>query len=123
MDAYESLVTTMRNSILSGILVLALASPAPAQQTSANAKWLAEALKRFPAADTNKDGILTMAEARAFQRKRGQQGAKGPRLDVHSPTEDEIRFELAGNICRCTGYDKIIRSVQEAARLLKEGDK
>ncbi len=37
-----------------------------------------------------------------------------------APTEKEIRFELAGNICRCTGYDKIIRSVQEAASLLKE---
>ncbi|MDX1394196.1 MAG: (2Fe-2S)-binding protein [Gemmatimonadota bacterium] len=34
------------------------------------------------------------------------------------PTEREIRFELAGNICRCTGYDKIVRSVQDAARKL-----
>ena len=32
-----------------------------------------------------------------------------------SPTETEIRYALAGNLCRCTGYDKIIRSVQEAA--------
>ncbi len=37
-----------------------------------------------------------------------------------APTEKEIRFELAGNICRCTGYDKIVRSVQEAARSLQE---
>jgi carbon-monoxide dehydrogenase small subunit len=36
------------------------------------------------------------------------------------PTEDEIRFELAGNLCRCTGYDKIIRAVQQAARQLQE---
>ena len=28
------------------------------------------------------------------------------------PTEEEIRLNLAGNLCRCTGYDKIIRSVQ-----------
>ena len=34
-----------------------------------------------------------------------------------NPTEDEIRFWLAGNLCRCTGYDKIIRSVQAAAQL------
>ena len=31
------------------------------------------------------------------------------------PTENEIRFNLAGNLCRCTGYDKIVRSIQEAA--------
>ncbi len=32
-----------------------------------------------------------------------------------NPTETEIRFWLAGNLCRCTGYDKIIRSVMAAA--------
>ena len=32
------------------------------------------------------------------------------------PTETEIRYWLAGNLCRCTGYDKIIRSVQAAAK-------
>jgi carbon-monoxide dehydrogenase small subunit len=31
------------------------------------------------------------------------------------PTEAEIRWWLAGNLCRCTGYDKIIRAVQQAA--------
>ena len=33
-----------------------------------------------------------------------------------SPTEHEIRFHLAGNLCRCTGYDKIVRAVQVAAK-------
>lgn len=32
-----------------------------------------------------------------------------------NPTEAEIRFYLAGNLCRCTGYDKIVRAVQVAA--------
>ena len=32
-----------------------------------------------------------------------------------NPTEHEIRFWLANNLCRCTGYDKIIRAVQDAA--------
>ena len=32
-----------------------------------------------------------------------------------SPSEEEIRFGLAGNLCRCTGYDKIIRAVLDAA--------
>jgi carbon-monoxide dehydrogenase small subunit len=32
-----------------------------------------------------------------------------------NPTETEVRFWLAGNLCRCTGYDKIIRAVMEVA--------
>jgi carbon-monoxide dehydrogenase small subunit len=35
------------------------------------------------------------------------------------PTEEEIRFGLAGNLCRCTGYDKIVRAVQDAAKVMK----
>lgn len=37
-----------------------------------------------------------------------------------NPTEEQIRFSLANNLCRCTGYDKIVRSVQAAARQLQE---
>lgn len=33
------------------------------------------------------------------------------------PSEHEIRFNLANNLCRCTGYDKIVRAVQAAADL------
>ena len=36
------------------------------------------------------------------------------------PTEHEIRFWLANNLCRCTGYDKIVRAVQDAAKRLQE---
>lgn len=32
-----------------------------------------------------------------------------------NPSEDQIRFYLANNLCRCTGYDKIVRAVQSAA--------
>jgi carbon-monoxide dehydrogenase small subunit len=32
-----------------------------------------------------------------------------------SPTDEEVRYWLAGNLCRCTGYDKIVRAVQAAA--------
>ena len=34
---------------------------------------------------------------------------------IPNPTEGEIRLNLAGNLCRCTGYDKIIKAVQRAA--------
>ena len=34
-----------------------------------------------------------------------------------NPSEDEIRMGISGNLCRCTGYGKIIESVQQAARL------
>ena len=36
-----------------------------------------------------------------------------------NPTEEEIRFGLAGNLCRCTGYDKIVRAVQDAAKEMR----
>lgn len=39
-----------------------------------------------------------------------------------NPTEHEIRFELSNNLCRCTGYDKIIRAVQDAAKELKRAE-
>ena len=38
-----------------------------------------------------------------------------------NPTEDEIRFGIAGNICRCTGYTKIIEAIQAAAQELNRG--
>lgn len=46
-------------------------------------------------------GILNMAKALL---------EKNP-----DPTETEVRYGLAGNLCRCTGYDKIVRAVLDAA--------
>jgi carbon-monoxide dehydrogenase small subunit len=41
-------------------------------------------------------------------------------LDTHPrPDETQIRHWLAGNLCRCTGYDKIVRAVQKAARQME----
>lgn len=37
-----------------------------------------------------------------------------------NPTEEEIRYGLAGNLCRCTGYDKIVRAVQAAAKEMRK---
>ncbi|MEX0340218.1 MAG: (2Fe-2S)-binding protein [Arenibacterium sp.] len=36
------------------------------------------------------------------------------------PSEEETRYWLAGNLCRCTGYDKIIRAVMDAAAEMRE---
>lgn len=37
-----------------------------------------------------------------------------------NPTDEEVRYWLAGNLCRCTGYDKIIKAVQSAAARMRE---
>ena len=39
------------------------------------------------------------------------------------PSESEIRYALAGNLCRCTGYDKIVRAVQASAKELRQLEK
>ena len=36
------------------------------------------------------------------------------------PSEDRIRFWLANNLCRCTGYDKIVRAVMDSAKKMQE---
>ena len=36
------------------------------------------------------------------------------------PTEHEVRHWLAGNLCRCTGYDKIVRAVLDAAQVMRQ---
>ncbi|MGH7950158.1 MAG: (2Fe-2S)-binding protein [Candidatus Binataceae bacterium] len=36
-----------------------------------------------------------------------------------NPSEEEVRYALAGNLCRCTGYDKIVHAVIDAAKALK----
>ena len=43
-------------------------------------------------------------------------------LEKHpDPTETEVRYWLAGNLCRCTGYDKIVRAVLDAAKEMRSG--
>ena len=39
------------------------------------------------------------------------------------PTETEVRYAVAGNLCRCTGYDKIVRAVLSAAQEMRENPK
>jgi carbon-monoxide dehydrogenase small subunit len=37
------------------------------------------------------------------------------------PSEEEIRWAISGNICRCTGYQNIVKAVQWAAKNMEEG--
>lgn len=48
--------------------------------------------------------------------------AEGLLRAIPDPTEDEIREGMAANICRCTGYVKIIEAVQHASALLARGE-
>lgn len=73
-----------------------------------------------------KDGVLDPVQ-QAFISKHGMQcGFCTPGMLVSAyalleedpdPTEEEVRAAISGNICRCTGYGKIVESVKEAARL------
>jgi aerobic carbon-monoxide dehydrogenase small subunit len=47
--------------------------------------------------------------------------AKALLAENPDPTEDEIRFALSGNLCRCTGYQNIVKSVMWAARKMNGG--
>jgi len=40
-----------------------------------------------------------------------------------SPSEDEIRRAISGNLCRCTGYVNIVKSIQYAAAKMREGER
>ena len=41
-------------------------------------------------------------------------------LENPDPTEEEIREGMSGNLCRCTGYQNIIKSIQQAATVINE---
>jgi carbon-monoxide dehydrogenase small subunit len=76
-----------------------------------------------------KDGLLHPLQ-QAFLEETGMQcgictpgfliSSKALLLENPTPSEEEIRFWLAGTLCRCTGYDKIVRSVMKAAQRLQE---
>jgi carbon-monoxide dehydrogenase small subunit len=40
--------------------------------------------------------------------------------DNPNPTDDEIRWAISGNLCRCTGYMNIVKSIQAAAAMKSE---
>jgi carbon-monoxide dehydrogenase small subunit len=46
--------------------------------------------------------------------------AKALLADNPDPSETEVRYWLAGNLCRCTGYDKVVRAVMDAAADMRQ---
>jgi carbon-monoxide dehydrogenase small subunit len=48
--------------------------------------------------------------------------AKGFLAEHPNPTEDEIRHGISGNLCRCTGYNKIVEAIQYAAQKLQSAE-
>ena len=77
----------------------------------------------------NKDGSLNFIQ-KAFQNNHGLQcgfctpGMIMSIMDLFNvnknPTDFEIKKQLSGNLCRCTGYNNIIKSVKEAAKNIEE---
>ncbi len=37
------------------------------------------------------------------------------------PTEDDVRYAIGGNLCRCTGYSKVVLAIQKAAQVIRRG--
>jgi carbon-monoxide dehydrogenase small subunit len=96
-------------SLVCSCLVLAVEADGKSVSTiegMANGEELTPLQRKFIEMNGSQCGICTpgvlMAAEALLERK-------------PDPTETEIRYWLAGNLCRCTGYDKIIRSVQAAA--------
>jgi hypothetical protein len=83
--------------------LLLTAWPSGAQETSENSERLKKGLERFPEADTNKDGILTLEEAAAFMAKRkgnagkasGAGGAGRQKTTTFTPTEEDVERIIA----------------------------
>ncbi|MGZ9106380.1 MAG: (2Fe-2S)-binding protein [Rhodoplanes sp.] len=89
--------------------------------------WTAEGREIVTAAGLSRDGLHPLQES-FIEKGAIQCGYCTPGLLIaaHSllsvnpdPSEDEIRRELGGNLCRCTGYAKVFEAVQDAAATMR----
>ena len=85
------------------------------------ARWHARSGDRSPALHPIQQGFLDEGGAQCGFCTAGMVMAAAGFLESSpSPTEAEIRAALEGNLCRCTGYVKIIRAVEVAAERMRE---
>ena len=85
------------------------------------ARWHAQSGARPPTLHPVQQGFLEEGGAQCGFCTAGMIMAAAGLLEATpAPTEAEIRAGLEGNLCRCTGYVKIIRAVESAARRLRE---
>ena len=71
-------------------------------------------------AATERDAVIATAEGVALAISGVVMMAAAALLEENpDPTEDEIRWALSGNLCRCTGYQNIVKSVLWAAAKLR----
>jgi carbon-monoxide dehydrogenase small subunit len=85
------------------------------------ARWHARSGDRPPALHPVQQGFLEEGGAQCGFCTAGMVMAAAGLLEANpAPTEAEIRAGLEGNLCRCTGYVKIIRSVQVAAERMRQ---
>jgi carbon-monoxide dehydrogenase small subunit len=38
-----------------------------------------------------------------------------------NPTDEEVRLAISGNLCRCTGYSKVVEAILAAAQIMRDG--
>ena len=92
---HNIIMRTKRNSMLSCLVIAVLAAMWPASAhgavTSKNNQQLREALKKYPAADTNKDGVLTLSEAKAYMNGEtgGDNGESSKKVETTRTTDSD----------------------------------
>jgi aerobic carbon-monoxide dehydrogenase small subunit len=133
-DPYDSLLTALRNAVgLTGTKEGCATGDCGACSIIMNDRLVPACLVLAAEADgqtiTTIEGIAQGERLHPLQQKFLEQAAlqcgvctpgfivaAKALLDVNpNPTEEQTRYWLAGNLCRCTGYDKIIRAVLDAA--------
>ena len=80
-----------------------------------------EGLENRPGAASDSKSLLQDGGAQCGYCTPGMLMMSKALLDENpNPSEEEIRYALSGNLCRCTGYAKIVQAVQDAAAMMRK---